>query len=150
VSETVDVPWAVTPEKVEAVVRKIVEVSRPVRIILFGSYVRGKTDRNSDLDALAVTDDAVKNPRKEAVRIRRALRSTFTPMDILVAAASKRKALEDRPGLIYREAARARFEVSRQMTTVRMRLRLKRLFCTTTQGRRYPGPEPSGEPKSIQ
>jgi len=103
---TLDAAWAVTPEKVEAVVRKIVEVSRPVRIILFGSSVRGKTDRNSDLDVLAVTDDAVKNPRKEAVRIRRALRSVFTPMDILVAPASKRKALEDRPGLIYREAAR--------------------------------------------
>ncbi len=87
-------------------VRKIVQVSRPARIILFGSYVRGRMDRNSDLDVLVVSDDTVKNPRKEAVRIRRALRGIFMPMDILVVPESRWEALKDRPGLIYREAAR--------------------------------------------
>ena len=103
---TENVPWAVTPEKVEAAVRKIVEVSRPVRIILFGSYVRSTVGRNSDLDVLVVSDDTVTDARREAVRIRRALRGILMPMDILVVPLSRWEALKDRPGLIYREAAK--------------------------------------------
>ncbi len=103
-SRAAEIPWAVTREKVEAAVRRIVEVSRPVLVILFGSYVRGTMDRNSDLDVLVVTDDTVENPRKEAVRIRRALRGILMPMDLLVVPRSQWEALKDRPGLVYREA----------------------------------------------
>jgi len=97
-------PWVVTPEKVEAAVRKIIEVSRPVKIILFGSYVRGATGRNSDLDILVVTADTVQSPRAESVRIRRALREISMPMDILVVPHSQWEELKEAPGLIYREA----------------------------------------------
>ncbi|MGB9610523.1 MAG: nucleotidyltransferase domain-containing protein [Bryobacteraceae bacterium] len=96
--------WAVTPEKVEEAVRKIIEVSHPEKIILFGSYVRGATGRNSDLDILVVTSDTVENPRRESVRIRRALRGIPMPMDILVIPRSQWEKLKDVPGLIYREA----------------------------------------------
>ena len=41
--------WSVTPEKAEAVVRRLVEVARPRKIFIFGSYVRGRTHRDSDL-----------------------------------------------------------------------------------------------------
>jgi len=99
-------PWAVTPEKVEAAVRKIIEVSRPVKIILFGSYVRGATGRDSDLDILVVTADTIRNPRQESVRLRRALREISMPMDILVVPRSQWEELKDTPGLIYREAWR--------------------------------------------
>ena len=98
-------PWAPTPAKVEEAVRKIIEVSRPLKIILFGSYVRGATDRNSDLDVLVVTEDTIENPRKESVRIRRALRGIPMPMDILVVPRSKWEERKDLPGLIYREAS---------------------------------------------
>jgi len=102
--ETGELPWAVTPEKVQAAIQRIVEVSRPVRVIIFGSYIRGATGRNSDLDVLVITDDTVENPRKESVRIRRALRDISMPIDILVVPRSRWQALKGRPGLIYREA----------------------------------------------
>lgn len=50
------------------------------------------------------------------------------------------------PGL----ADHLRFLVSGTHTTVRMALRLKSSDCTTTTGRRYPGPEPCGSPRSAQ
>jgi predicted nucleotidyltransferase len=96
--------WEVNPAKVEAAVRRIVEVSRPVKLILFGSYVRGTTSVNSDLDVLVIARDEVGDPRKESVRIRRALRGISMPMDILVVPRSKWDELKDVPGLIYHEA----------------------------------------------
>lgn len=48
--------WAVTPEKVEMAVRKIVEIGMPRKIILFGSFVRGNITVNSDLDVLVIPE----------------------------------------------------------------------------------------------
>ncbi len=98
--------WEVSPTKVEAVVRKIIEVSRPVKLILFGSYTRGETNVNSDLDVLVIARDEIGDPRKESVRIRRALRGISMPMDILVVPQSRWEELKDVPGLIYYEALR--------------------------------------------
>jgi predicted nucleotidyltransferase len=99
--------WSVTPEKVQEAVRRIVEAGRPLKVILFGSYVRGATHSDSDLDILVVTEDTVQNPRKESVRLRRALRGIPMPVDILVVPHSKWEELKDVPGLIYREAAKS-------------------------------------------
>ena len=49
--------WAVTPAKVEQVLKKVVSHCHPHKIILFGSYVRGQMNRNSDLDLLVILDD---------------------------------------------------------------------------------------------
>lgn len=96
--------WEITAEKVEAVIRKIVEVSRPLKLILFGSYIRDQVHTNSDLDVMVITGDDIENPRHESVKIRRALREISMPMDILVVPWTKWNDLKDRPGLIYREA----------------------------------------------
>lgn len=101
-----NISWEITPKKVQAVVQKIIEVSRPRKLILFGSYVSGNTHLNSDLDVLVVTGDEIENPRKESVRIRRALRGIVMGMDILVVPESKLEELANIPGLIYREAVR--------------------------------------------
>jgi predicted nucleotidyltransferase len=101
-----NVAWAVTSEKVEAAINRIVEFSRPKKIILFGSYVQRTMCVNSDLDILVVTKDEPENPRKESVRIRRALRGIFMPIDILVVSEDRLNQLGDTPGLIYREALR--------------------------------------------
>ena len=98
--------WAITPEKVQTVIKRIIEVSRPRKLILFGSYVRGNMNLNSDLDILVVTGDDIENPRKESVRIRRALKGIVMSMDILVVPESKLQELVNVPGLIYREAMR--------------------------------------------
>lgn len=99
-----DAPWRITKEKVEQALTRIVEVSKPRKVILFGSYVRGMVDRNSDLDILVVTADDIGSPREESVRIRRALRGINMPMDILVVPESTLDAVSDTSGLIYREA----------------------------------------------
>jgi predicted nucleotidyltransferase len=98
------VPWTVTPEKVERVIRKIIEVSHPRQLILFGSYIRGDMDINSDLDILVVTSDEIESPRKESVRLRRAIEDVLMPVDILVITESLLTKLKDIPGLIYKEA----------------------------------------------
>lgn len=97
-------PWEITSKKVDETIRKIIEISRPLKIILFGSYVRGATDRNRDLDVLVITEDSIESTRLESVRIRRALRDISMPMDILVVPHSKWEELKDVHGLIYREA----------------------------------------------
>ena len=98
--------WEITPEKVQTAIKKIIEVSRPRKLILFGSYVSGNMHLNSDLDILVVTGDEIENPRKESVRIRRALKGIVMSMDILVVQESKLEELTNMPGLIYREAMR--------------------------------------------
>lgn len=98
--------WAITPEKIKEAVKKIVDFEQPKRVILFGSAARGDTNINSDVDFLVVTRDEVESPRKESVRIRRALRGLSMPMDILVISEERLKELGNRPGLVYREALR--------------------------------------------
>ena len=100
-----DPPWLVTPEKIDAAVRCIVEVARPNRVILFGSAARGETHRDSDADFLVVLRDA-DHPRQESVRIRRALGGINMPVDIVVVSEERLRSLGDRPGLIYQEALR--------------------------------------------
>jgi len=102
----VDVPWAVTPEKVEAVVQRLIAAARPRKIILFGSYVQGQTHRDSDLDVLVVTGDEVDNPRRETVRLYQSIEDIDMPVDILVIPQGLFETLKDRPGLVYREACR--------------------------------------------
>ena len=98
--------WEITPQKVQAAIQKIIETSNPAKLILFGSYISGKTHINSDLDVLVVTKNEIESPRKESVRIRRALKGIGMSMDILVAQADRIEELANTPGSIYREALR--------------------------------------------
>jgi predicted nucleotidyltransferase len=104
---SVTVSWAITQEKIDAALSRIVAVARPRRIILFGSVVRGEASINSDLDVLVVTDCDVESPLKESARIRRELRGISMPMDILVIPEARLNELSDKPGLIYREILRS-------------------------------------------
>lgn len=99
--------WVITTQKVQTAIHKIVEVSQPQKIILFGSYVNGDMDMNSDLDILVVTGNHIENPRKESIRIRRALRGIRMSMDVLVVPEAMLEEVADTPGLIYREALRS-------------------------------------------
>ena len=99
-------PWAITPQKVEQAVQRLVAAARPRKVILFGSYVRGETHRDSDLDLLVVTDNAVANVRKESARLRHALRGVRLCVDVLAVREEDFNRLKDKIGLIYREAIR--------------------------------------------
>ncbi len=98
--------WEITPAKVESAIRKIIEVGNPKKIILFGSYVKNRTQANSDVDFIIVSSNDIENPRKESVRIRRALRGISMPMDIIVVPELIWTRFKDQPGTIYREASR--------------------------------------------
>jgi len=98
--------WQITPEKVQMVVQRLIEVARPKKIILFGSYVRGDATRDSDLDVLVVTSHEVESPRRESVRLRNSLSDINMTMDIVVVPFSRFEALREKLGLIYREADR--------------------------------------------
>jgi len=98
--------WAITPQKIEEAVRKIVAFEQPRKIILFGSAAKGNASVHSDADFLVVTKDEVESPRKESVRIRQALESVSMPMDILVISEKRLEELGNQPGLVYREALR--------------------------------------------
>ncbi len=45
---------SVSKEALEEIIRRVVEVAQPERIILFGSAARGETGPNSDVDLLVV------------------------------------------------------------------------------------------------
>lgn len=96
--------WTITPEKIDAAIKRIVSVAHPRKVVLFGSVVMGKPDIHSDVDILVVTGNEVESSRKESVRIRRALRGITMPMDILVIPEQRLQELADQPGLVYREA----------------------------------------------
>ncbi len=98
------VPWLITEEKVQSAVERIVTLSRPRTVILFGSYARGQARPGSDLDVLVVVDDSVANCRAESVRLRRALRGISMPVDIVVVRHTDMERLRKVPGLLYEHA----------------------------------------------
>ncbi len=67
---------------IKDIVRQILTVAKPDKIILFGSAATGQMTRDSDIDLLIVEPDST-NQRKEYVRIRKALWDFDYPFDIL-------------------------------------------------------------------
>ncbi len=65
------------------VVRRVLTVARPERIILFGSAASGQMTRDSDIDLLVVEPEPA-NTRDRSVKIRRALGDVQYPVDIVV------------------------------------------------------------------
>lgn len=96
--------WAVTPEKINAVVETIIREFSPEKIIQFGSSVHGTLSRNSDLDLLVVMKGEVPSRRRASVQMRSRVRGIIMPMDILVISDQDLQKVKETPGLIYREA----------------------------------------------
>jgi predicted nucleotidyltransferase len=75
------VPWAVTPEKVEAVIKRLIAVARPRKIILFGSYAYGWPTEDSDVDLMVIMPHD-REAYRTAAEISLALRPDF-PTDVM-------------------------------------------------------------------
>ena len=73
---------------VEEIIRRILAVTRPDRIIVFGSAAMGQMTRDSDIDLL-ILEAAPTDVREERVRIRQALRGVGYPFDIIVMATQR-------------------------------------------------------------
>jgi len=78
-------PWAVTPEKVEAVVKRLVKAASPLRLIAFGSAVRGDLAAANDLDLLVVEPELASR-YNETVRLQKTLRGILMSVDLVVPA----------------------------------------------------------------
>jgi predicted nucleotidyltransferase len=70
-------------ELMEEIVRRIIDIAHPERIILFGSRARGDARPESDVDLLVVVDSAEPRHRRSAP-LYGALSDILAPMDILV------------------------------------------------------------------
>jgi predicted nucleotidyltransferase len=73
----------ITQEKLELIIRRIVEVAKPEKIILFGSAARGAMGPNSDVDLLVVKTGA--NRLDLMGEIYRNLHGVGEPVDVIVA-----------------------------------------------------------------
>ncbi|MFO7681862.1 MAG: nucleotidyltransferase domain-containing protein [Chloroflexota bacterium] len=87
------------------ITQRIVAVSDPQQIILFGSQARGDAGSDSDLDILVIKDD-VESLSAEAARIYRALAGLSTPVDVVVARSDYVRRHRDVIGTIVRPALR--------------------------------------------
>ena len=68
---------------IEEIVRRVLSVARPDKIILFGSAASGRMTADSDIDLLIV-ESRPRDRRKESVRVGDALRGMGFPFDVLV------------------------------------------------------------------
>ena len=68
---------------IEEIVRRVLSVARPDKIILFGSAAAGEMSRDSDVDLLVVEPDP-HDRRRESIRIDEALSAMGYPFDVIV------------------------------------------------------------------
>ena len=88
------------PEVIEQLIRRIIELVQPLRIILFGSAARGEMGPDSDIDVLVVMPDGV-HRRQTAQLLYRQIRGLGVPFDILVATSNDLEMHKDNIGMIY-------------------------------------------------
>jgi predicted nucleotidyltransferase len=78
----------------DEVVRRVLTVARPDRIILFGSAATGQMTEDSDLDLLVVEPEPA-DTRDRSVRIRRALGDVRYPVDVIVMSSARFEETKD-------------------------------------------------------
>lgn len=72
----------VTEEKIQEIAKKIIDKFQPEKIILFGSYVWGMPEPDSDVDLFIIKE--TDNTRKTAREIDGSLWGRLIPLDIIV------------------------------------------------------------------
>lgn len=82
---------------------RILAVSSPNRIILFGSQARGDVDAGSDID-LMVIEPTAESPAQEAARLYRAVGWVGMGVDILVYSESEFALRSSVPGTVLHQA----------------------------------------------
>ena len=96
---------SVSPELLQEIVRRIIEVAHPDRIILFGSGARGELGPGSDIDLLVVKTDVAHRGRL-AENIYMALAGVGAAVDVIVVTPEDIARFKDRVGTIIRPALR--------------------------------------------
>ena len=100
-----DKDFAVSEDKsLEEIVRRIVEVAQPERIVLFGSAARGTPGPDSDVDLLVVKRGA--HRRKLAGEIYMRLIGVGRAVDVVVVTPEDIERFGDSPALVIESALR--------------------------------------------
>ena len=76
------------------IVRRVLSVTRPDRIILFGSAATGEMTKDSDIDLLVVAP-APKNRHEERLKIADAIGDIEYPVDVIIIASERFEATKD-------------------------------------------------------
>jgi predicted nucleotidyltransferase len=84
---------------VQQIVARIVAVTQPSRVILFGSYGRGDAGLDSDLDIMVI-EPHVSNRYEEMIRLRKAVGSLGTGIDLLVYSEAEYERRSQVPGTV--------------------------------------------------
>ena len=95
----------VVQNKIDEMVRRIVERFHPEQVILFGSYARGQAGPDSDVDLLVVMP-VYGSKRKAAVEIDLMLAGSGLPKDIIVVTPEEMARTRDVIGTIVYPAVR--------------------------------------------
>jgi predicted nucleotidyltransferase len=95
----------VTPELLDEVVRRILTVGSPRRVVLFGSRVRGEARPDSDLDLLIIEDSDLPRYRRAPPYLR-ALLGIFPAKDVVVWTPAEVEAWRDVPSAFVTTALR--------------------------------------------
>jgi predicted nucleotidyltransferase len=93
------------PDIIDDLVRRVIEVAHPRRIILFGSAARGDMGPDSDIDILVVVPDGT-HQRHTAQTIYRHLIGLHATVDVVVATESDLQQYGDNFSLVYYPALR--------------------------------------------
>ena len=88
-------------KQLKEIVRRIVEVAHPLRIILFGSAARGEMTKNSDIDLMVVMPDGT-HRRHAAQHLYHNMKGVSIVVDIVVATPEDLERHKDTIGYIYR------------------------------------------------
>jgi predicted nucleotidyltransferase len=91
----------ITKQEIDKIINLIVTNVDPDKVILFGSYAYGEPNKDSDLDLLIIKDmDVEKNKRGR--EIRKYLRGTKIPVDLLVYTSKEVESLKhDKTTFLY-------------------------------------------------
>ena len=91
-------------ETLDDIIKRIVEVAEPEKIVVFGSAARGEMDRHSDVDILVIRDCASR--RDLSARIRRKLYRVRAAVDVVVVTPDDVERYKDSHALVIKPALR--------------------------------------------
>ena len=90
------------PDLLAEIVRRVVEVARPARIVLFGSAARGEMTRHSDVDLLIVTETSDRH--RLTAHIYGGLRGVDAAVDVVVVSPADVERYRDSHALVIKPA----------------------------------------------
>ena len=103
-------PGAPSSDVLDAIIRRIVDVAQPDRIILFGSAARGEMGPDSDIDLLVVKS-GVPHRGHLAEKIYVSLIGVPASVDVIVVTPEDLRRFRDKVGTVIRPALRDGREV---------------------------------------